>query len=149
MDRERNKQALIKEFAPMLEKTSANGKIWFVVLIIILLAGVYAAYLQITRGQVVTGMRDNVVWGFYGVNFLYILGISYAAAFISAILYFVRSRLKRTLVRIVEIVTVLSLMIGPFFIFLCIGRLDRLHYLFLFDFDEMVNGVNDVGPYSH
>jgi molybdopterin-containing oxidoreductase family membrane subunit len=32
----------------------------------------------------------------------------------------------------VEITTVLSLIIGPIFILLCIGRLDRLHYLFLY-----------------
>ncbi|MBT8312206.1 MAG: polysulfide reductase NrfD, partial [Eudoraea sp.] len=34
--------------------------------------------------------------------------------------------------RIVEIITVLSLIIGPIFILLCIGRLDRLHYLFIY-----------------
>ena len=132
MDRIENKETLLREFAPMLEHTGRAGKLWIAALALIVLFGLYAAIVQFTEGQVVTGMRDNVVWGFYGVNFLYILGVSYAAAFISAILHFVKTRLKRSIVRIVETVTVLSLMIGPFFIFLCIGRLDRLHYLFMY-----------------
>ncbi len=132
MDKSEKKLALVKEFAPMLERSTKNSKIFMVFMLLVVLLGIYAAIRQMVDGQEVTGMRDNVVWGFYGVNFLYILGVSYAAAFISAILHFIKTNWKSSIVRIVEIVTVLSLMIGPFFIFLCIGRLDRLHYLFMY-----------------
>jgi Ni/Fe-hydrogenase subunit HybB-like protein len=132
METHERKETLLKEFSPMLEKTDMIGKIAIVIFALLVLGGIYAVYLQFTQGQVITGMRDNVVWGFYGVNFLYLLGISYAAAFTSAVLHFLKTTWKNSIIRIIEVVTVLSLMIGPLFIFLCIGRLDRLHYLFMY-----------------
>ena len=132
MKNSKEKSALLKEFAPMLESTSLIGKLWIGALIILVIAGVYAIFIQIVDGHGVTGMRDNVVWGFYVVNFLYLLGISYAAAFIGAILQFVKTSWKSPIIRIIESITVFSLMIGPLYILLCIGRFDRLHYLFLY-----------------
>ncbi len=132
MNSDYSRTEILKRFAPILEKTSTMGWIWIIALIYLVGMGVYAAYIQFTEGQVVTGMRDHVVWGFYGVNFLYILGVSYAGAFASAILHFIRTPWKIPVIRIIESITVLSLCVGPFFIFLCMGRLDRLHYLFLY-----------------
>ena len=47
------------------------------------LFGMYGLYYQITKGHIVTGMRDNVVWGVYIVNFIFFMGLSYAGALIS------------------------------------------------------------------
>ena len=94
--------------------------------------GLYAFYVQATKGHTVTGMRDNVVWGIYIINFIFFVGLSYSGAFISGILHFMKTPWKNSVTRIIEMVTVLSLVIGPIFILLCIGRLDRLHYLFLY-----------------
>src|SRR5210317_2658850 len=77
-------------------------------------------------------MRDNVVWGIYIINFIFFVGLSYSGAFIAGILHFFKTPWKNSVLRIVEIITVLSLIIGPVFILLCIGRLDRLHYLFIY-----------------
>ncbi|MBT8385590.1 MAG: polysulfide reductase NrfD, partial [Bacteroidia bacterium] len=48
------------------------------------------------------------------------------------ILHFFKTPWKNSVSRIVEVITVLSLIVGPIFILLCIGRLDRLHYLFIY-----------------
>ena len=101
-------------------------------MVAIILVGLYAFILQLTKGHIVTGMRDNVVWGIYIINFIFFVGISYSGAFISGILHFFKTPWKNSISRIVELITVLSLIIGPIFILLCIGRLDRLHYLFLY-----------------
>ena len=77
-------------------------------------------------------MRDNVVWGIYIINFIFFVGVSYSGAFIAGILHFFKTPWKNSISRIVEIITVLSLIVGPIFILLCIGRLDRLHYLFMY-----------------
>ena len=132
MNLENRKRELVKEFSPMLEKTSPLSKIWIWSLVVIVLVGAYALFLQIYKGQSVTGMRDNVVWGIYTVNFIFFLGMGYSGAFISSILHFIKTPWKNSVTRIVEIVTVLSIMIGPIFILLCIYRLDRLHYLFMY-----------------
>jgi len=132
MDVKSRKRELVKEFSPMLEKTSALTKVWIGVLIAIIAIGLYAFILQILNGHEITGMRDNVVWGIYIINFIFFVGISYSGAFIAGILHYFKTPWKNSVLRIVEIITVLSLVVGPIFILLCIGRLDRLHYLFIY-----------------
>ena len=132
MDLTRRKKELVEEFSPMLGKTSTLSKIWIWSLVAIILVGIYALFLQIYKGQSVTGMRDNVVWGIYTVNFIFFLGMGYSGAFISSVLHFIKTPWKNSVSRIIEITTVLSIMIGPIFILLCIYRLDRLHYLFMY-----------------
>lgn len=132
MDLTSRKRELVKEFSPMLEKTSTTGKIWIAGLIGIILVGLYAFVLQVINGHIITGMRDNVVWGVYIINFIFFVGISYSGAFIAGILHYFKTPWKNSVLRIVEIITVLSLIVGPIFILLCIGRLDRLHYLFIY-----------------
>ncbi len=132
MDINKRTKALVKEFAPMLETTSMLSKIWMGTLIVIIGVGIYAFFVQLFQGHGVTGMRDNVVWGVFIVNFIFFVCLSYSGAFISGILHFFDTPWKNAVSRIVEMITVLSLIIGPIFILLCIGRLDRLHYLFMY-----------------
>jgi molybdopterin-containing oxidoreductase family membrane subunit len=132
MNLENRKRELANEFSPMLEKTTKASKIWMGFLIAVILVGVYAFFVQLFKGHIVTGMRDNVVWGIYIINFIFFVCLSYSGAFISGILHFIHTPWKNSVSRIVEIITVLSLIIGPIFILLCIGRLDRLHYLFMY-----------------
>lgn len=132
MNLNKRKRELVNEFSPLLDKTTKVSKIWIGILIAIILTGVYAFFVQLFKGHEVTGMRDNVVWGVYIINFIFFVCLSYSGAFISGILHFFKTPWKNSVSRIVEIITVLSLIIGPIFILLCIGRLDRLHYLFLY-----------------
>jgi molybdopterin-containing oxidoreductase family membrane subunit len=60
------------------------------------------------------------------------MGISYAGALISGTLHLFRTAWRKPIIRMAEFITVISLIIGPCFILLCIGRLDKLHYLVLF-----------------
>jgi molybdopterin-containing oxidoreductase family membrane subunit len=77
-------------------------------------------------------MRDNVFWGVYIVNFIFYIGISYAGALISGILYLMQVEWRKPIIRIAEMITVISTILGPIYILLCMGRLDRLHHLFLY-----------------
>jgi molybdopterin-containing oxidoreductase family membrane subunit len=128
----KRKKELVKEFSPMLASFSLTSKVWIGFLIAVIALGLYAFVLQILNGHEVTGMRDNVVWGIYIINFIFFVCLSYSGAFIAGILHFFKTPWKNSVLRIVEIITVLSIIIGPIFILLCIGRLDRLHYLFIY-----------------
>jgi len=132
MDFKIRKRELAEEFSPMITKSSYLLKAWIILLVTVILIGLYAFYLQVKNGHGVTGMRDNVVWGVYIINFIFFVGLSYSGAFISGILHFFQTPWKNSVSRIVEIMTVLSLIVGPIFILLCIGRLDRLYFLFLY-----------------
>jgi len=122
---------LLAKFKPFLESTSTRWYIVLVILVAIFAWGISGLVHQITGGHIVTGMRDNVVWGVYIVNFIFFMGLSYAGALVSGVLHLLNSEWRKPIIRMAELVTVISLMIGPFFIFFCIGRLDRLHYLFI------------------
>ena len=128
----KRKKELVKEFGPGLMHFGGLAKVWIGFLIVLILAGWAAFVLQVVKGHEVTGMRDNVVWGIYIINFIFFVCLSYSGAFISVSLHFFKTPLKNSVTRIVEIITVLSLVVGPIFILLCIGRLDRLHYLFIY-----------------
>jgi Ni/Fe-hydrogenase subunit HybB-like protein len=122
---------LLKDLTPELEKTSTGWYITFFILLAIFFTGIYALIQQIDKGHIVTGMRDNVVWGFYIVNFIFFMGLSYSGALISGVLHLFHTGWRKPVIRLAELITVISLVIGPFFIFFCIGRLDRLYFLFI------------------
>ena len=126
-----SQEGLLNTFKGYLTKTSTRWYIVFVVMLIIFFFGIAGLVRQITGGHIVTGMRDNVVWGVYIVNFIFFMGLSYAGALISGVLHLFKSEWRKPIMRMAEIITVVSLIIGPFFIFFCIGRLDRLHFLFI------------------
>ncbi|MBT3208132.1 MAG: polysulfide reductase NrfD [Bacteroidetes bacterium] len=123
---------LLKEFTPELENTSKSWYFIFLICILIFAFGIYGLVTQITEGHIVTGMRDHVVWGVYIVNFIFFMGLSYAGALISGVLHLFKSEWRKPIIRMSELITVISLVIGPVFILFCIGRLDRLHYLIIY-----------------
>ncbi len=122
----------LNTFAPQMESVSKTGLFVLIPVIFLIILGIYALVLQIVEGHIVTGMRDNVVWGLYIANFIFFIGISYAGALISGILHLLRVKWRTPVIRIAETITVISTLIGPAYILLCMGRLDRLHHLLLF-----------------
>jgi Ni/Fe-hydrogenase subunit HybB-like protein len=126
------KHHLLNAFSSQIEKTSWIGWTWMALLLGFVLLGIYALILQIVHGHHITGMRDNVVWGVYIVNFIFFMGISYAGALISGTLHLFNAKWRGPILRIAELITIIALVLGPLYILLCIGRLDRLHYLFLY-----------------
>lgn len=132
MYEDKKTQQNLYAFKPQLEKMSKLGIALIAFLLGVIGFGIYALYTQIADGHIVTGMRDNVVWGLYIVNFIFFIGISYAGALISGILHLLRVPWRTPIIRMAEMITVISTMIGPAYILLCIGRLDRLPNLILF-----------------
>lgn len=123
--------AILQALGAQLEKPGMLYRLWVALLLVLILAGTYGLYRQILIGHVVTGMRDNVVWGYYIANFIYFIGVSYGSAMLAAILYYFKVPWGRPIVRIAALVAFITGIIGPVFILLCIGRFDRLHYLFI------------------
>jgi molybdopterin-containing oxidoreductase family membrane subunit len=122
----------LREFRGQIERPGLKSIIWIIFLSLLVLWGIYALIIQITQGHIVTGMRDNVVWGIFIVNFIFFMGISYAGALISGALHLFRTSWRKPVIRMAEFITIIALFIGPLYILLCIGRLDRLPYLVLF-----------------
>jgi len=123
---------LLEQNRYFIEKPSKQWILKVVILAIILGIGLYALVLQVIKGHTITGMRDNVVWGVYIVNFVFILGLSYAGALLAGIFHLGRVEWAKPLQRILKLITVFALIIGPFYILLCLGRPERLLNLFIY-----------------
>lgn len=117
---------------PNIEKFGKKNMLWIVFFLLWILVGGYALYLQIAKGHVVTGMRDNVVWGLFIVNFIFFIGLSYAGAIIAGLLHLFKVPWGKPIVRLAQMMTMISVIVGPIFILLCVGRFDRLHHLFMY-----------------
>ncbi len=122
---------LLEDLTPEIESTTLRWYLTFAAFFIVFCLGIYGLIQQIDKGHIVTGMRDNVVWGRYIVHFIFFMGLSYAGALLSGVLHLFHTGWRKPVIRLAELITVISLVIGPFFIFFCIGRLDRLPFLIL------------------
>ncbi|MBL7738853.1 MAG: polysulfide reductase NrfD [Chitinophagaceae bacterium] len=117
---------------PNIEKFGKRAWFWTIFYLLWIVVGGYALYLQIAKGHGVTGMRDNVVWGLFIVNFIFFIGISYAGAIIAGLLHLFRVPWGKPIIRLAQMMTIISVVVGPVFILLCVGRFDRLHHLFIY-----------------
>ena len=97
----------LERYAPQLNTASLIEKVLFYIMLFFVLAGIPALYIQHFEGHYVTGMRDNVFWGVYIVNFIFYIGISYAGALISGILYLLNVEWRKPIIRIAEMITVI------------------------------------------
>ncbi len=132
MDTYVNAKELLLENRTFIEKPNKQWFIKVFVLAVLICIGLYALILQLIKGHLITGMRDNVVWGVYIVNFVYILGLSYAGALIAGVFHLARVEWAKPLQRILKLITVFALIVGPIYILLCLGRPERLLNLFLY-----------------
>lgn len=122
----------IRRLGLRYRKMNILVKLWTFLLLISIVFGGIGLFLQITKGHGVTGMRDHVVWGYFIVNFVYFIGVSYGAALIAAILYHFKVSWGGPIIRISTLLAFITGIIAPIFILLCIGRFDRLHYLIIY-----------------
>ncbi len=127
-----NYDSTINELRDQIERPGKLTIVWIIFLALLVCLGIFALVMQILKGHIITGMRDNVVWGIYIVNFIFFMGISYAGALISGGLQLFRTSWRKPVIRMAEFITIISLLIGPLYILLCIGRLDRLPYLVIY-----------------
>ena len=127
-----NSRKILNDLKWISHSPSKSWWAWIVFLLICIAIGLYGLYVQVAEGHGTTGMRDHVVWGIYIANFIFFLGISYAGAIIGALFHLFKVPWRRPIIRIASLMAVAGAIVGPIFILLCIGRLDRLHYLFIY-----------------
>lgn len=89
-------------------------------------AGIVAYIHQLSKGLGVTGLNNDVFWGFYFTNFIAFIGISYGGAIVSAILRLTNSDWRAPITRLAEALALVSLLIGAVFAIVDIGHPERM-----------------------
>ena len=104
--------------------------LWVGVLAAVVLWGLFAYVLQVSRGLITTGMGDDISWGLYITNFVFFLGLAKGGTLISASLRLLRAEWKGPITRLAEAIAIFGLCIGGPMVVVDLGRPDRMMYLF-------------------
>jgi len=98
---------------------------------VLVLWGAVSYLYQLKNGLGVTGLNQQVTWGFYITDMVFFIGVSYGGAMTSAILRLTNAPWRAPLSRMAETMAVMSLMVGGIFPIIDLGRPDRVYYLLL------------------
>ncbi|HVX50945.1 MAG TPA: NrfD/PsrC family molybdoenzyme membrane anchor subunit [Chitinophagaceae bacterium] len=123
------KQKIIDDLLP--QKFGARGKIWVGLLLFFCIAGLAAYIHQLSKGLVITSMRDYASWGIYISNFVFFVAISLVGSLITAVLRLTDAHWSTPLTRIAEIIAVSAITFAALIIIVDMGRPDRFYNLFV------------------
>jgi len=122
-------QKITEDLLP--QKFGKQGKIWVAFLSALCIIGLIAYCRQLSKGLVVTGMRDYVSWGIYISNFVFFVAISLVGSLITAVLRLTNAEWSTPLTRIAEIIAVSAITFASLIIIVDMGRPDRFYNLFI------------------
>ena len=123
------KQQIIEDLLP--QKFGKAGKIWVVALLVFCAVGLFAYYRQLSKGLIVTSMRDYVSWGIYISNFVFFVAISLVGSLITAVLRLSDVHWSTPLTRIAEIIAVSAITFASLIIIVDMGRPEKFYNLFI------------------
>lgn len=112
-----------------MSSNSARYYAWLALLGATFLVGLIAYAIQVRKGLIVTGLRDQVSWGIYISSFVFWVGVSKGGTMISAILRVTNAEWRTPMTRLSEAITVLALVTGAPMIIADLGRPDRIWHL--------------------
>lgn len=111
---------------------SPRYRAWLLLLLALVAVGVYSYALQLRDGLVVTGMSDQVSWGFYIANFAFLVGIAAGAVLLVIPAYIFHRADVKTVVLLGEGLAVAAVIGAMLFVTVDLGRPDRFWHLIPF-----------------
>jgi Ni/Fe-hydrogenase subunit HybB-like protein len=102
---------------------------WMGFLAVLLASGVAAYARQVTKGLVLTSMRDQVSWGFYIGNFTFLVGVAAAAVVLVIPAYVYDWKPIREIVIFGELLAVSAIVMCMLFVMVDIGHPERFWHL--------------------
>ena len=107
--------------------TSTRWKVWVSALTALTLLGWYGWYLEVSKGMIVTGLRDigpmgGAAWGLDVAFIVYWVGVSFAGITIAALIRLMKLQHLRPIARMAEALTVISLVLATFAIMYDLGQ---------------------------
>jgi len=106
--------------------------LWLLLLCLVLAHGAVDYSEQIRTGLVVTGMSDQVSWGFYISNFAFLVGIAAAAALLVIPYYIFDRKDIKEVVLVGEGIAVAAVVMAMLFVIVDLGRPERFWHMIPF-----------------
>ncbi|WNO09966.1 NrfD/PsrC family molybdoenzyme membrane anchor subunit [Teredinibacter sp. KSP-S5-2] len=110
-------------------KGSRQYYIWLGCLTLFILPWFYGSYTQFTQGMVVTGLTDQVSWGIYVANFIFLVGVAAGAVTIVFPAYVYNFAPLKKIAVLGEMLAISAVIVCLLFIVFHMGRPDRLWHM--------------------
>jgi molybdopterin-containing oxidoreductase family membrane subunit len=103
--------------------------IWVTFLLAVSLVGLNAWAIQLAHGLATTGMGDEVSWGMYIANFVFLVGMAAAAVMMVIPAYIFKDREMHKVVILSELFAIAAMVMCMLFVTIDVGRPDRLWHM--------------------
>ncbi len=113
----------------LVAKGSKAYYVWVFTLLCFMGIGFLAYLYQLQHGLIVTGMRDQVSWGFYISNFTFLVGVAAAAVLLVIPAYVYHWKPLKEVAVLGEMLAVSAMVMCLLFVTVDIGRPDRFWHL--------------------
>jgi len=121
--------AFIRDGLGSMLRGSRGYWLWLATLGVFIVAGALAYGVQLNGGMIVTGMSDQVSWGFYIANFAFLVGIAAAAVLLVIPAYIFHRKDIKSVVLIGEGLAVAAVLSAMLFVVVDLGRPDRMLHM--------------------
>ncbi|MEW8138073.1 MAG: sulfate reduction electron transfer complex DsrMKJOP subunit DsrP [Candidatus Thiodiazotropha endolucinida] len=103
---------------------------WMLFLAFFIMLWGYGEYVQIANGMIVTNLNDQVSWGFYLANFVFMVGVAAAAVTVVFPAYVYKHKELHRIVVLGEMIAIAAVVMCLLFVVAHMGRPDRLWHIF-------------------
>ncbi|WP_316365647.1 sulfate reduction electron transfer complex DsrMKJOP subunit DsrP [Candidatus Thiodiazotropha sp. CDECU1] len=102
---------------------------WMLFLLFFIMLWGYGEYVQIANGMIVTNLNDQVSWGFYLANFVFMVGVAAAAVTVVFPAYVYKHKELHRIVVLGEMIAIAAVVMCLLFVIAHMGRPDRLWHI--------------------
>ena len=117
------------DYAVYVAKGGPKYYAWLGFLGVFVLIWMYGNYMQLTQGMIITGLTDQVSWGLYLANFVFLVGVAAGAVTIIFPAYVYKHKALHEVAVLGEMLAISAVVMCMLFIFSHMGRPDRLWHL--------------------
>lgn len=117
------------DFATYALKGGSKLYAWFLFLGFFILLMFYGAYEQFTQGMIVTNYNDQVSWGLYEAQFVFLVGLAAAAVTVVFPSYVYHHKKLKEVMVLGEMIAIAAVFMVIVFIMFHMGRPDRLWHI--------------------
>lgn len=119
----------VADYTLYVLKGNAKYYLWLGFLALLVIPWAYGNYLQLVDGMIVTGLTDQVSWGLYLANFIFLVGVAAGAVTIVFPAYVYKYEPLHKVAVLGEMLAVAAVIMCILFVLEHMGRPDRLWHM--------------------
>jgi len=121
--------SFLMDYLRFVFKGGPKFYLWIGSLSIFVLYWFYAYYHQLMDGMIITGLTDEVSWGLYLANFIFLVGVAAGAVTVVFPAYVYKHEPLHDVAVLGEMVAIFAVVLANLFVMTHIGRIDRAWHI--------------------